>query len=77
MARPKKIIDDNTLIPCVRQYKQLRKMKQISAEDVSDITGLDINTIYSIESGRRKPRVDTLDLMIRAIGGNGLTVGGW
>jgi transcriptional regulator with XRE-family HTH domain len=73
----REVKSDSDLIPCVRQYKQLRKMKQYSVEHVSEVTGLDINTIYSIESGRRKPRVDTLDIMIRAIGGNGLTIGGW
>jgi len=68
---------DSKLTPCVRQYKELRKMKGVKVEDISEMTGVHIDTIYSIESGRRNPSVHTLDLLIRAIGANGLTVGGW
>jgi len=75
MTRIKKT--DSDLIPCVRQYKTLRRLRGMSVEDVSDITDISVSSIRSIESGRRNPNVRTLDLLCRAVGSSGLTVGGW
>lgn len=68
---------NSDLIPCVKQFKELRKMKGISVEDLSDKTGISVSAITSMESGRRHPNVRTLDLLCRGIGANGLIVGGW
>lgn len=64
--------------PCMRQYAQIRRMKEIPVEEVADKIGTTVGAVRSYESGRRTPTLRTMDLLCRAVGADGITVGsGW
>lgn len=68
--------EERKIMPCVKQFLFIRKAKNMSAQDVSDICGVDVNSIRSYETGRRIPNLRTMEKLVQAVGGS-LTVGGW
>ena len=61
----------------VEQYIKLRKISGMSVDMVSIKTGINEQTIWSIESGRQVPNLATLEKLVRAVGGSGLGIDGW
>lgn len=61
---------DKELHAFVRQFKTVRKIKKLTQQDISDMTGVGIDTIRAVESGRRNPSLDIAVKMAAAVGGD-------
>jgi len=62
---------------CIEQYVKLRKINGISVDMVAMKTGLNEQTIWSIEAGRQLPSLNAMEKLVRAVGGEGLGIDGW
>lgn len=47
--------------------KNIRNKKKISIEDIANMTGISIPSLYSIESNRRTPNFDTIRKISEAL----------
>ena len=57
------------ILPCVKQYIILRKMKEMTQSDVSEKTGVPMTSIAKIESGNRQPSLQMMSKLAFAVGG--------
>jgi len=64
-----------TIPPIVKQYKAIRKAKNLTMQDVADLTGYSVSMLSKIETGARYPKITTMEILARAIGGK-LQIGG-
>ena len=44
-----------------------RESREITVKQLSDMTGLSLQTIYGIEAGKTSPKMDTMLLIMRAL----------
>ena len=44
-----------------------RESREITVKQLSDMTGLSLQTIYGIEEGKTSPKMDTMLLIMRAL----------
>lgn len=51
-----------------RQISERRKKLGLSQQDLSEISGVSIRTIISVESGNSNPSVNVLSKMIKPLG---------
>jgi transcriptional regulator with XRE-family HTH domain len=64
-------------LQCMSQYIRIRKIKNMTAADVAELTGISLASIRSYESGRRSPSLAYMELMAKAVGGTGIGIEGW
>lgn len=69
--------EDIYIHPCVKQFTILKKARGMNTQDVADLTGININTIRSYESGRLVPSLAFMTKMACAVGGTGVGIEGW
>ena len=72
MANKKKLF----IHPCVKQFTLLKKARGMNAQDVADLTGINVNSIRSYESGRMVPSLTFMTKMACAVGGTGVGIEG-
>lgn len=57
-----------TMKDIARQILERRKKLGLSQQDLSEISGVSIRTIISVESGNSNPSVNVLNKMIKPLG---------
>lgn len=50
-----------------KKLKELRKFRNVSLKELSDMTGINRNTLSSIECGRCNPTINRLEAIARAL----------
>ncbi len=50
-----------------KRLKVLREFRKKTQEELADLLGCDINTIYHYESGRRQPNIEKLSEIVKAL----------
>jgi transcriptional regulator with XRE-family HTH domain len=52
----------------VRELKRIRKQKGVTQRELSEASGVDPATISLVETGKRQPKIETLESLARALG---------
>lgn len=66
---------DRKRFKVVEQFRTLRKAKGYTQKDISEMTGISLYAISSIESGRRNPSLLMCEKLAQAVGGEISIVG--
>ena len=69
--------EDRVIHPAVRQYVVFRKARGLTAQDLAELTGINVNTIRGYESGRTGASLMNMTKLAIAVGCTGVGCEGY